>query len=240
MNKIIKLVLRYQTYRKNFDFEKIVNEVDIKIKYYCKKMPCYYREDIRQELLIDLYQAICNFRIIKYVAPNDIFNYENNLSKNYQKENYLLKFIQKDGKELFASACKQKEIRDKFNYEYSLYCNEKQFNFYINQRFNFTVKNFFNRYISKDEEIISLNSITSDTQELIDEIADVDGSNIIAFDKFNISVNDEEFLKRFIQKGRLLTEMEVAKELGISQQAVHKRKKRIIEKYRNKKKIKNF
>lgn len=73
------------------------------------------------------------------------------------------------------------------------------------------IKNFFKRYISKDEEIISLNSITSDSQELIDEIADVDGANIIVFDKFNISVNDEEFLKRFIQKGRLLTEVEVVK-----------------------------
>ena len=44
---------------------------------------------------------------------------------------------------------------------------------------------------------------------------------------------DYEFLFNFIENDTLLTEQEVAKKLGITQQAVNKRKKKICKKYKN-------
>ena len=57
---------------------------------------------------------------------------------------------------------------------------------------------------------------------------------------YGISDKEITFLKNFIDGQCILTEKEVGIKLGISQQAVQKRKKKIIEKYKNKKKSKKI
>lgn len=54
---------------------------------------------------------------------------------------------------------------------------------------------------------------------------------------YGMSDKEITFLKNFIDGQCILTEKEVGIKLGISQQAVNKRKKKIIEKYKNKKKM---
>ena len=84
----------------------------------------------------------------------------------------------------------------------------------------------------KKYEIISLDTLDDASEYMVDN-SEVKNSY---FENLDLSEDEIQFLKHFIYKGRKVTEMEVAKELEISQQAVHKRKKKIVEKYKIRKK----
>ena len=96
----------------------------------------------------------------------------------------------------------------------------------MNKKLKYVCCDFMRKY--KKLEIVSLDTL-DDASEYI-----VDNSKVKMsyFDNLNLSDDEIQFLRHFIHKGRKVTEMEVAKELGISQQAVHKRKKKIVEKYK--------
>lgn len=234
MNKIIKQVLKYQQNKEEYDFEKIVKALKWKIQYYCKKVPHYYREDVKQELLMNLYQAVTFFKFKEFMIPKEIFN-DKSVDKN-ANHFYFNQFLKKYEKNFFEIVCENQDIRKKLIFEYTLYCNERQFNSYINRGFDFVVNNFLRKNVYKNNEIISLNSVLENNQELIETIIDKKYTDISIFEKYEISYSDKEFLEHFIQKGKILSEMEVAKELGISQQAVSKRRKKIIENYKKQKK----
>ncbi len=76
--------------------------------------------------------------------------------------------------------------------------------------------------------------MTDDGEELIDKLMDPffeHENNEI--DYRLLSDKDMAFLNLFIDKGRTLTEKEVAKKLGVTQQAISSMLKRIAKRYRN-------
>ena len=74
-------------------------------------------------------------------------------------------------------------------------------------------------------DTISLNSYVYEDIELIDTIADKSESEYNLFEKYKFEEKEIKFLKCFLEDGRILTEAEVAKKVGITQQAVNKKKK---------------
>ncbi len=137
---------------------------------------------------------------------------------------------------LFIRKFKIKEIETKDNYdkfikenkekncnlknEFKYYCNEKQFLKYFNKIIDTTIKKYY-RDNKKHTNNLSIN----------DNIDISSTSNVSLKDIF--LKKDYEFLFNFIENDTLLTEQEVAKKLGITQQAVNKRKKKICKKYKN-------
>ena len=75
----------------------------------------------------------------------------------------------------------------------------------------------------KHENVISLNNLVDEKNELLDMIKD----EKIKEKELTFSSKNLEFLNHFIENDRILTQKEVAKKLGISQQAVSKKIKKI-------------
>lgn len=105
--------------------------------------------------------------------------------------------------------------------EYNLFCNENQFRKYIEVLCKNKVIDFIRK--EKHENVISLNNLVDEKNELIDMIKD----EKIKEKEITFSSKNLEFLNHFIENDRILTQKEVAKKLGISQQAVSKKIKKI-------------
>ena len=115
-----------------------------------------------------------------------------------------------------------KEIKDKncnLKKEFKYYCNEKQFLKYFNKIIDTTIKKYY-RDNKKYTNNLSIN----------DNIDISSTSNVSLEDIF--LKKDYEFLSNFIENDTLLTEQEVAKKLGVTQQAINKHKKKIYKKYK--------
>lgn len=119
--------------------------------------------------------------------------------------------------------------------EFYLFCNENQFKKYIKIICEKRRIDFCRKYkVSQNAKKISLNIVTDDGEELIDKLMDPffeHENNEI--DYRLLSDKDMAFLNLFIDKGRTLTEKEVAKKLGVTQQAISSMLKRIAKRYRN-------
>ena len=105
--------------------------------------------------------------------------------------------------------------------EYNLFCNENQFRKYIDILCKNKVIDFIRK--EKHENVISLNNLVDEKNELLDMIKD----EKIKEKEITFSSKNLEFLNHFIENDRILTQKEVAKKLGISQQAVSKKIKKI-------------
>lgn len=81
------------------------------------------------------------------------------------------------------------------------------------------------------DNVLSLDEMKDEGFELIDNNQVKDKKEII--DLSILKKKEKDFIEKFIDNGKLLSERKVAKILGISQQAVNKRKKKIILKYKN-------
>ena len=215
MNEIIKLVIKYQIKREDEIYEKILNNFINNINSYLNKTCKEDIEDVYQEMLYGLYKVINNFKINKL---DDYSKSHQELYKNIYYNNFI--------------DTNKTDNKNKTLYEFNLFCNENQFICYINKRFKSIYINYCK---NKQKEIksISLNNYDLLENEYIDIL--IDSSNInkqSIIDVIDLSKDDEEFLYNFIENGQVLSEKEVGKKLGISQQAVHKRKKIIQEKYK--------
>lgn len=110
----------------------------------------------------------------------------------------------------------------KFDYkEFNLFCNENEFLKYVEVSFRNHLISYYRKQ-TKEECI-----------EFVEDLEDY--PDIISYEDIKFELNQQEmaFLSLFIENNHLLTEKEVAKKLGISQQAVSKRKNKIIKKYKS-------
>ena len=103
------------------------------------------------------------------------------------------------------------------NKDYSHISNENQFIKYI----ELTIKNTYIDYLKKRRR-----------QEIFIEDLDVveDKKDEISYYEDILTEEDKNFLNLFLKNGQALTEKEVGVILGISQQAVNKRKQKIYQK----------
>lgn len=242
MNDKIKLIIEYKKDKSDALFMKIVERMNQLIKYHVNKISSTYREDLYQEMLISLDEAINVFEINENIkVESELFNYDNLLKIKKLKYKHLNQimhgkyfegFIAMYGKSLFESAFNDKTKLEELIYEYKLFCNENQLIEYLKSTFKNRRISFYREHVAKpDSTLISLNTPIGNDIELIDIIPDnyhsVDES-ILYYE--SLSSEENEFLNMFYERDRVLTETEVAKRLGVSQQAVSKRKRRILRK----------
>lgn len=243
MNYVIKLVAQYQVTESEYILELLITELRDLINHYNKKVKKFYREDLYQELVYRLFMVIkkFKFRMIESIDTS-LFNQntlnilEENNFKNINdifNNKYLLGFINKYGKEIFKEACINKNKIEEFMYEFNMFSNENQFFNYLNRALYRETAYFYRKnHIKENTENISLNIIVGDGIEMIDTIPDekIDNRALI-YIKDLLSDDDIIFLSNFYEGKRVLLGKEVAKKLGVTQQAVSSRFKRLRKRY---------
>ena len=241
MNERIKLIIEYQKTKNDEIFKEVISHFKRIMYCHLKMIPKIYKEDVYQEMLMVIYEYIIHYEIKPIHLLVENFNKENFIKlkeSNFSNVNqifnhsYLSAFFQKYETNLFKRAFIQKDALNNFLYEYELFCNESQLFRYMNKKLKYVCCDFMRKY--KKLEIISLDTLDDASEYMVDNSK----SKMSFFENLDLSEDEIQFLRHFIHKGRKVTEMEVAKELGISQQAVHKRKKKIVEKYKIRKKWK--
>lgn len=243
MNYVIKLVAKYQVTESEYILELLITELRDLINHYNKKVKKFYREDLYQELVYRLFMVIkkFKFRMIESIDTS-LFNQntlnilEENNFKNINdifNNKYLLGFLNKYGKELFIEACINKNKIEEFIYEFNMFSNENQFFNYLNRALYRETAYFYRKnHIKENTENISLNTIVANGIEMIDTIPDekIDNRGLIYIDDL-LSDEDIKFLSNFYEGKRVLLGKEVAKKLGVTQQAVSSRFKRLRKRY---------
>lgn len=222
MNTLIKKVLSYQQTKKDFLFDEIITELNQSIRIHTLKISKKYRDDLRQELLFEIYKAILKYKPYKKLISKNInVNQLDDLYLKIIKNKYFQKF-----KENNINICElpYTNIINLIN-EFYLFCNENQFKKFINVICERKTIDFYRKYkISEENRIISLNELINDEEELLCKIIDPTTKiNDFKLDGNSLTSEELEFLELFYCDNRKLTEKEVAIKLGISQQAVSKR-----------------
>lgn len=240
MNQKIKLLIEYKSSKSDEVFNKLLLELKYIIIYYLKKVSFNYKKEMEQEILIVIYKLCIDFKPSIEESLN--FNYFtlSNLKllkeANYQNikiifnNHYLEGFIRKYGDELFIKSFYDIEIRKIFIMEFCLFCNENRLIKYLKKRLNY----LFNDYKRKENRtnLLLWNDIKIYPKIENNHFQPIDLISILGNKK--LSKKEIKFLLSFIEDGRFLSEIELSKKLGISQQAVNKRKRLIIKKYMDK------
>lgn len=227
MNETIKLVIKYKETNDEFLFEEIVNIFKPLIIVYCNKVKksldssfyLYLDDDIKQELLITLYNSINKFNIYPYLDDTNVLKID-----QLKESKYFNKF---------ANKYENVINKNKLISEYNLFCNENQFKKYLVKAFNNVISKYFNK-LNRTIKIVSLNTMIGDDIELIDTIIDEKPSKPKEYDFSLLSKKDIDFLNKFIEGNRILKNEEVSKKLNVTKQAISKRKIAIIKKFKKK------
>lgn len=236
MNILIKKVIDYQQNRLEFVFEEILDELKELINIHTKKISKKYQEELRQELLMGIFECLNNFKVI-YKTDFENLSIER-LIEEYQiieADRYYKSFISKYKINELILKTMDKSILINYINEYYLFCNENQFRKFIdttfrNKRALFCRKN----KIHEDDNIISFNLPIIDDIELIDIIPDnYNKKNKEVIDRSLLSDKDNQFIDAFSDGNYILKEKEVARKLGVTQQAVSSMLKRIRQRYTN-------
>lgn len=223
MNKLIKKVLLYQRNRDDELLNEIINNLRKNIDVQKAKIPERYKSDLEQELSIEIFKGIINYKpknkiISKKIIIDEINELYNQIIKNRYFESFKNKY------KIDSYKSKIKIIN-----EFYLFYNENQFKNYINKICERTRIDFYRTYKIKDEiKIISLNLMNDDNDELLNHI--IDPSTLPKRDLMNyelLTSEDISFLNILYKDNIKLAQCEIAKMLGISQQAISKRLNKI-------------
>ena len=223
INWLIKKVMVYKKSGDDVMFNEIVSCLESKIKYYLKKLNYSNigdKDDIKQEIIIKIYKVLNIFNIRDIDISYDVFVCELNEVKKcnsvFRNNEYLYNFYN-EYKDI---------ISDNFDYnnlyyEFKLFCNENQLKKYIDISIENLIKDLFRK---SKKELVYGENIESNCD-------DYKISKEIDLSKINMSEKDYNFIKLFYRNNRRLTETEVGNVLGVTQQAVNKRRNRIQRKY---------
>jgi RNA polymerase sigma factor (sigma-70 family) len=187
-------------------------------------------QDLKQELLLTIYKVLLKFKLDKELISKNLklieikSIYDTVISHKYY-DSFKLKYQYN-----ISGYTSNKDDLVKVINEFYLFCCENKFKKYMKLALNRKVIDFIRKYkINFETKIISLNSVTeNDEEELLYKI--IDKSSLINYQKNDyslLSTKDIEFLDLFYVDNKKLTEKEVAKILGVSQQAVSKRLNKI-------------
>ena len=227
MNKLIKLLIKYQETNDEVYLEKIIKMFDRLINKYVSRVEPDNKEDIKQILIIKIYNVIKNFHLNNkyYKDNNSIIVLKINDKECLLDISYLDGFNNKYGSNLIDEAfLSEKSLLD-FITEYVLFNNENQLTRYLEKTFNNVILKY---YKEKNKQIninYSLNEINEYGEEYINLIIDQNSKLVY---KINVLDETESVILDLLMKK--YTQKEIGKILGMSQQAVNKRKKQIIKK----------
>jgi len=218
MNRLIKMVLCCKSSFKDELFNEIMLMLNEKIEYYVKDIETNDRDDVRQNIINKIYKLIHEFKMIDIDLEYIEFIKEFYILKN---NNESLIISLKNFYFVYEDIINKIFNMNELYYEYNLYCNENQFKKYINKLCENSVNDYY-RDKSKEKEYRTNYNSNSDNSSCYFDI----------LNNLNINSKDIEFIKLFFYKNRRLKDLEVSKRLGVSKQAVSKRKKRIENKYK--------
>ena len=220
-------MIEYKANSNDNIFDKIVNRLNKLINSYIYKVDKYYRDDLKQELLQGIYKTTQTFKIDNNIITEDVL-------VTPETNPNVINFISRYGKDFLISSYRNTENFNNFKDELILFCNENQYIHYLSKTFrniyiDYLKMNYYqiNNLLSSFDENIHINyALTNNSHNhLYNQVMDIKQE----FDK-----EDLLFIELFVEDNKILTEKEVGIKLGISQQAVNKRKKAIYKKYHNK------
>ena len=191
------------------------------------KIPKYYKEDLIQDILMKVFDIFKSKRFKLKDLDNFLKEIKINNTTNDKKLNDFLDNYLKDNinnKELFL---RYKDGNDlEFTKFFKLYVGQVRIVNYIKKICSSKMKEVYNKINSKT---FSLNETLPNSKdgtylEYIDLIVEKEQNGIIiSFSNLGLHQSDKDFLQCFIEGDKLLTQLEVANKLNISQQAVSKR-----------------
>lgn len=227
INWLIKMVVRYKECCDEEVLNNILKAFEPKIKYYINNVinngidKKDNKDDLIQEIKIKIYESLSKFMIRDVDINYDTFvNNLNERKKSNDSKIEINKYIDNfynEYKELILNNY------DYYNlyYEYKLFCNENQFKKYVDTVINNLIIDLYRKSNRRREQDKNMESYYSD----INVCKEIELRNI------KMSEKDYNFIKLFHNDCKRMTETEVGRVLGISQQAVNKRKNRILKKY---------
>ena len=238
---LVDLINDYKKVSNDFYFNKIIVKLNPLINEYLVKIPNTDRNDIKQEFLVEIFKKISNSNIHYLYLNKSLFTYKNykvieqsNFSKktinivfnNKYVYNILKKYCKSEIKDIFINKFK----RDEFIKMFAIYSANNSFYKLIKISFRSIIAKYYRK---KRNDIISLNNINKQNIEYINIISNANKEYYFDWEIFD--KEDREFLLKFIDGNKMLSQADLAKELNITQQAVSKKIVKIREKYKNKK-----
>lgn len=209
LNNLIKKVQEFKIKREDYLFGEIVEAFRQCINNQLKNIDDFYKEDLSQEILIAIYNAILKFKI------NEI-----DINEVIQSKQFL------EFKEEYVKGIDDLNI---LLYEYQLFINENQFKKYIKTLCRNETKTFYRKNIKDQEKNMSLNSI-KDEVEMIELVCQSKyKKNETILDKMN--KKELDFVYSFYNHGEILKKKDVAKMKNVTPQAISMSIKRLKEKY---------
>jgi len=197
----------------------IEEELRPMIQYVVNRADREFYDDLIQELHMYLYIILLNNKFdLQIIDDNDAF---------------IDKFINEsiENKRLWEMSSKEPIANRTFDSEFTNFVGSIKFKNYLFISFSYCVTEYVKKNKNRN---ISLNEINEYGYEMIEMIADSNNrSEISVFDDIEskISKSDLCFINNYIDEfGNIRTQKEVAKLLGISQQAVSKRIRKIRKK----------
>lgn len=230
MNKIIKLVIKYQETNEDEIFQEIIDNLNTLIKKHLNKVEKQNTEDLRQDIIIKIYSIIKSFKINKSLILDDEINDNNSIVIIYEDKkykfiiSYIEGFINKYDEIYLHEAFINKTKFELFLDEYILFNNENQLYRYFEKSFNTIILKYYNNLNKEQMITYSLNNINEYGEEYLHMLEDKTKVNL----DFELLDNVEKKIIQLLLQN--YTEKDIGKILGFTQQNVNKRKKTIIKK----------
>lgn len=242
MYEIVDWILEYQRTEQEKELEKILTHIHAFIFKTSKKVDSRFREDIIQELRMGAISVVKKIRIEKREIDSAFFSIENfNILKEHHFSletisnlfpiPYLIEFLKNSDIYLFQNAFMGEDYYHLLNAEFNKFNAQNQFFSILKKRFHSIIASFYRNngnFISL--EINLLNRCNHKGKEWVEEL-EAPIAPVFSFEALGFSTNDALFLKLFIEEHRVLTQYEVSKKLGVSQQYVSKKISMIKKKY---------
>ncbi len=243
MLKIVDLILYYKNSHNEKTAEEIIKIILPMITNKAKLVRSDYREDIIQDLKMNVFSVIELAIYKKIELPESLFikdnlclletnNFSEETLNQVFKNKYIKNFIKEVGTDILKNAFISKKGYIKFKNNFEKFNFRNQFFNILSKRFDSVLATFYRNNMSYfTKEKIILNKLTEEGNEFIDFIPD-NSPKKVSFEQLGMSKKDIEFLKLFIDGDKVYSQTEVAKILGTSQQYISKKIKEIRNKYK--------
>lgn len=243
MLKIVDLILYYKNSHNEKTAEEIIKIILPMITNKAKLVRSDYREDIIQDLKMNVFSVIELAIYKKIELPESLFikdnlclletnNFSEETLNQVFKNKYIKNFIKEAGTDILKNAFISKKGYIKFKNNFEKFNFRNQFFNILSKRFDSVLATFYRNNMSYfTKEKIILNKLTEEGNEFIDFIPD-NSPKKVSFEQLGMSKKDIEFLKLFIDGDKVYSQTEVAKILGTSQQYISKKIKEIRNKYK--------
>lgn len=244
MFEIIDWILFFQDTRQEEYLRRILDQVKPLMYKKSQKIDMYFREDIIQEFMVGTVQVVNRIQIFENKLDSQYFtrdnlcmilqsNYEEKMVSHIFHNPYLYEFIGMVGKDFFEQAFVDKHAFQELNHLFMKSNAQHQFFSILKKRFDSIIAQFYRRNaLYLNMEVKSLNRMNVKGKENLEDIEDPSYIKQNTFDAYDFTEEEIGFLKLFIEDNIILTQQQVAKRLGASQQYVSKKLNQIKKKYK--------